>query len=161
MTPSGPSEIFSGGTHQVTPTLPTMNSVHNQHSALHSMRNTSSQGGRVSTETQLLKLQHLEQLCGKLHREKSEIQAEFGKQRKKFMDKLTEVERERTLLANTIEKYGTEMREISTQLLSKDEELNNVRLAAKMSEKQMREDFDRDRVKYEEEIASLGQIMAG
>lgn len=156
-----PSEILSGGTHQITPTPPSANSLHSQHLALHSIHNAPSQGSRISTDPQTLRLQHLEQLCSKLHREKGEIQTEFGKQRKKFIDRLTEVGTEKTLLANTIERYSTEMREISTQLLTKDEELNNVRLAAKMSEKQMREDFDTDRVKYEEEIASLGQIMNG
>ncbi len=160
VTPTPPSEMFSGRGHQVTPTLSTGNSLHSQHSALHTIRNTPSQGSRMSTDPQALRLQHLEQLCSKLYREKSEAQIDFDRQRKKFMDKLNEVESERMLLANTIARYGTEMREISTQLLSKDEELNNVRLAAKMSEKQMREDFDRDRVIYEEEIASLGHIMA-
>ncbi len=115
----------------------------------------------MSTDPLKLKVQHLEQLCGKLQKEKSETQEDFGKQRKKFMDKLVEVESERTLLANTIERYNTEIREISTQLMAKDEEVNNVRVVAKMSTKQAREDFDVDRVKYEEEIASLRQIMTG
>ncbi len=115
----------------------------------------------MTTDTLTLRMQHLEQLCGKLQKEKSETQEDFGKQRKKFMEKLVEVESERTLLANTIERYNTEIREISTQLMAKDEEVNNVRVVAKMSTKQVREDFDVDRVKYEEEIASLRQIMTG
>ncbi|XP_064392393.1 rab GTPase-binding effector protein 1-like [Halichondria panicea] len=156
---SFPHSTTTERTRPVTPTPPIVESLHNQHSALHSVYNPPTQGVRMSTDPLKLKVQHLEQLCGKLQKEKSETQEEFGKQRKKFMDKLVEVESERTLLANTIERYNTEIREISTQLMAKDEEVNNVRVVAKMSTKQAREDFDVDRVKYEEEIASLRQIM--
>ena len=149
------------GTQQLTPVPTPMADPVQQHSALHSMFNPQSRGVSGSSDPQTLRIHYLEQLCSKLQREKTELQEDFGKQRKKFMDKMLEMESERTLLANTIERYGKEIREISTQLLSKDEELKNVSMVAKVSESQTREDFDADRVKYEEEIASLRQIMNG
>ena len=146
---------------------PPLNTIHSQHLALHSLRGT--QPPRLQEATQVtdssstssLRVHHLEQLCGKLQTENKTLQDNFGRQRKKFMDKMLEMEAERMLLSNTIDRYSKEVREISTELLTRDEELKNMSMALKLSEAHMREDFDADRVKYEEEIASLGQILSG
>ena len=149
---------------------PPLNSLHSQHLALHSLHGVQPPRSQEVTKVteplsassnMVLRVQYLEKLCGKLQVENGTLQDNFGRQRKKFMDRMLEMEAERSLLSNTIDRYSKEIREISTQLLTRDEELKNVSMAAKLSEAQRREDFDADRVKYEEEIASLTQILSG
>ena len=108
-----------------------------------------------------LRIHYLEQLCMTLRREKEQLEGEFGRQRKMFMNHMTELENEISLAKQTNKKLSEEVRELSTQLLYRDEELKSVTTASKMAEAQNREAFDVDRVKYEEEIASLRQILDG
>lgn len=89
------------------------------------------------------------------------MEEEFGRQRKKFMNHMVEVEAEATLTKKTLEKLSNEVRELSTQLLIRDEEVKNISMAAQLAEAGNREAFDADRVKYEEELASLRQILKG
>ena len=94
-------------------------------------------------------------------REKELGETEFGRQRKMFMNHMTDLENQLSLAKQTNLKLSDEVRELSTQLLYKDEELKSVAAASKMAHAQNREAFDADRVKYEEEIASLRQIVNG
>ena len=96
-----------------------------------------------------------------LKREKVELEGEFGRQRKMFMNHMTELDSQVSLAKQTSVKLSEEVRELSTQLLYRDEELKSVTAASKMANAQNREAFDVDRVKYEEEIASLRQILDG
>ena len=96
-----------------------------------------------------------------MRREKEQSEVEFGRQRKMFMNHMTEVDNELSLAKQTNMKLSDEVRELSTQLLYKDEELKSVAAASKMTQAQYREAFDADRVKYEEEIASLRQLISG
>ena len=77
------------------------------------------------------------------------------------MNHMTELENEISLTKQTNKKLSEEVRELSTQLLYRDEELKSVTTSSKMADAQNREAFDVDRVKYEEEIASLRQILNG
>lgn len=77
------------------------------------------------------------------------------------MNHMTELEGKVSLAGQTNSKLSEEVRELSTQLLYRDEELKSVAAASKLTEAQHREAFDVDRVKYEEEIASLRQILDG
>ena len=108
-----------------------------------------------------LRIHYLEQLCMTLRREKEQLEGEFGRQRKMFMNHMTELENEISLTKQTNKKLSEEVRELSTQLLYRDEELKSVTTSSKMADAQNREAFDVDRVKYEEEIASLRQILNG
>ena len=86
---------------------------------------------------------------------------EFGRQRKKFMNQMMEKEAEVVLARQTVEKFSNEVQELSTQLLQRDEELKNIGMAVQLTDASSREAFDVDRVKYEEEIASLQKILKG
>lgn len=108
-----------------------------------------------------LRIHYLEQLCMTLRREKEQLEGEFGRQRKMFMNHVTELDNQISLSKQTNTKLSEEVRDLSTQLLYKDEELKSVTAASKMTDAQNREAFDVDRVKYEEEIASLRQIVDG
>lgn len=114
-----------------------------------------------SSNTLALRMRHLEELCGKLSREKSEMAEEFGRQRKSFMNQMAHCEGELSLYKHTAEKYTKEVQELSEVVLNKDEELQNVTIAAGITEATIRERFDADRIKYEEEIASLTKIVSG
>ena len=108
-----------------------------------------------------LRMQYLESLCGNLQREKKAMEEEFGRQRKKFMNNMIESEGELNLSKQTVEKLSMEMRELSTQLLARDEELNHLKEIAKLSDCNLQERFDVERVKYEEEIALLRGKIEG
>lgn len=89
------------------------------------------------------------------------MEEEFGRQRKKFMNNMIQMEAELNLQKQTVEKFSNEVRELSTQLLSRDEELNNLQMVSRLSDSSVREMFDAERVKYEEEIASLRAKIEG
>ena len=108
-----------------------------------------------------LRVQYLESLCVTLQKEKRGMEEEFGRQRKKFMNHMMEMEAEATLTKKTMEKLSNEIRELSTQLLNRDEEVKSIAMAAQLTEAGTREAFDADRVKYEEELASLRQVVEG
>ena len=112
-------------------------------------------------ENLVLRMQYLESLCGSLHREKKAMEDEFGRQRKKFMNNMIEKEAELNMARQREEKLSMEVRELSTQLLARDEELNNLKMTAKLSDSHLQERFDVERVKYEEEIASLRGMIEG
>ena len=148
-----------------------------QHSALH-MYNQGARamapqsGSPVQTTTPVvppnptstsphLRIHYLEQLCITLRREKEQLEGEFGRQRKMFMNQMMELDNQTSLYKQSNSKLSEEVRELSTQLLYRDEELKSVTAASKMADAQNREAFDVDRVKYEEEIASLRQILDG
>jgi hypothetical protein len=96
-----------------------------------------------------------------LTREKEQLEGEFGRQRKMFMNHMTEQDNKISVAEQMNKKLSEEVRELSTQLLYRDEELKSVTTTSKMADAQNREAFDVDRVKYEEEIASLRQILDG
>ena len=77
------------------------------------------------------------------------------------MNHMTELDTQVSITKQTNAKLSDEVRQLSTQLLYKDEELKSTAAASKLAEAQHREAFDADRVKYEEEIASLRQILDG
>lgn len=109
----------------------------------------------------MLRVQYLESVCGSLQREKKGMEEEFGRQRKKFMNNMIQMEAELNLQKQTVEKFSNEVRELSTQLLTRDEELNNLQMVSRLSDSSVREMFDVERVKYEEEIASLRGKIEG
>ena len=109
----------------------------------------------------VLRMQYLESLCGNLQREKRAMEEEFGRQRKKFMNNMIEKEGELNLAKQSEEKLSMEVRELSTQLLARDEELNHLKMTAKLSDSYLQERFDVERVKYEEEIALLRGKIEG
>lgn len=114
-----------------------------------------------SPSTLALRMRHLEELCGKLSREKSEMEEDFSRQRKSFMNQMAQCDAKLSQYKHTAEKYVKEVQELSKVLLNKDEELQNVTIAAGITEATIRERFDVDRDKYEEEIASLTKILSG
>lgn len=111
--------------------------------------------------TSATRVKHLEALCGKLTREKADLAEEFGRQRKSFMNQMAHSDAQLTLCKQRVEKYSKEVQELSKQVMTKDEELQNVTIAAGITEATIRERFDAERVKYEEEIASLTKIVSG
>ncbi len=117
--------------------------------------------GTLPDSTVGVRLKHLEQLCMKMSREKSEMEERFGRQRKSFMDQMAQSDAKLSLCKHTIDKYAKEVQELSKQVLARDEELQNVTIAAGITEATMREKFEVEKVKYEEEIASLRKIVSG
>lgn len=114
-----------------------------------------------SSDSMALRIKYLEQLCGKLVREKNEMEEDFGRQRKSFMNQMAHSDAQLSLCRQKIDKSDGEIRELSKELLSKDEQLQNLSVAVRITEASVREKYDADRVKYEEEIASLRKIVSG
>lgn len=114
-----------------------------------------------SSGTLALRVRHLENLCGKLSREKSDMEEDFGRQRKSFMNQMANCDMQVSQYKHKVEKYSREVQELSKVVLTRDEELQNVTIAAGITEATIREQFDADRVKYEEEIASMRKIVSG
>lgn len=115
-----------------------------------------------------LRVEHLEVLCVRLQKEKREleegwrvVQDGFGRQRKAFMDQMMRTESELSLTKQSADRYANEVRELSTQLLLRDEELRVLRERARTREEMAREAFDTDRVRYEETIQELQQAVEG
>lgn len=86
---------------------------------------------------------------------------DFGRQRKSFMNQMAHSDAQLAHLKRSVDKYSKEVQELSKLVLVRDEELQNVTIAAGITEATIRERFDEDRVKYEEEIASLRKIVTG
>lgn len=114
-----------------------------------------------SVATLGIRVKYLEQFCSKLSREKSEMEEGFGRQRKSFMNQMAQTDAKLSLCKHTVDKYAKEVQELSKQVLARDEELQNVTIAAGITEAAMRERFEVKEVKYEEEIASLRKIVSG
>lgn len=74
-----------------------------------------------------LRIQYLERLCVNLQKEKKAMEEEFGRQRKKFMDRMMQSDAELAVLKTTVEKFSCEVQDLSSQLLHKDEEVRLVR----------------------------------
>ena len=89
------------------------------------------------------------------------MEEDFGRQRKSFMNQMAQCDGELSRSKHSADKLGKEVQELSKVLLKKEEELQNVTIAAGITEATIRERFDADRVKYEEEIASLTKIVTG
>ena len=70
-----------------------------------------------------LRIQYLERLCVNLQKEKKAMEEEFGRQRKKFMDRMMQSDAELAVLKTTVEKFSCEVQDLSSQLLHKDEEV--------------------------------------
>lgn len=103
-----------------------------------------------------------------LQKEKRELEEErrvmqdgFGRQRKAFMTQMMQTESELSLVRQSGDRYANEVRELSTQLLLRDEELRLLREKARSREDLAQEAFDADRVKYEETIQELHQAVEG
>ncbi len=77
------------------------------------------------------------------------------------MKQMVQMEDEANLAKQTVEKFATEVQELSTQLLYRDEELKNVQMAAELAERSAREDLKVEKSNYQEEIASLRKIITG
>lgn len=58
-----------------------------------------------------------------LQKEKKAMEEEFGRQRKKFMDRMMQSDAELAVLKTTVEKFSREVQDLSSQLLHKDEEV--------------------------------------
>ena len=107
------------------------------------------------------RVQYLEKLCAKLQRERFEMEEMFGRQRKSFMNQMAHSDAQLSVCKKRIDSYTEELGEMSIHVKTKDEQLNNYAATAGATEATIREMFDADRVKYEEEIASLRKIVAG
>ena len=115
-----------------------------------------------------LRVESLEAVCVGLQREKRALKEErrvaldgFNRQRKTFMNQMMQTEGELSLSRHSVERYSKEVRELSTQLLLRDEELSALRQRSKMAYSSTREAFDADRVKYEEAIQVLQRALEG
>ena len=115
----------------------------------------------TDSSTFALRIQYLEMLCSKLQHEKTELEESFGRQRKSFMNQMAQSDAQISSCQQTIEKYNKEIQRLNGQLKVKDEQLQDITIAASFTEATIRERFDADRVKYEEEIASLRKIVSG
>lgn len=107
------------------------------------------------------RVQDLEKLCAKLQRERAYMEEMFGRQRKSFMNQMAHSDAELSMCKQKIDSYAEEVRELSVHVMTKDEQLKDCTIAAGITEASIREMFDADRVKYEEEIASLRKIVSG
>ena len=114
-----------------------------------------------SPDSMVLRVQCLEKLCAKLQKERAEMEEMFGRQRKSFMNQMCQSDAQLSICKKRIDSYTSEVKELSAQVLSKDKQLNDCTIAAHIKEESIREMFDADRVKYEEEIASLTKIVSG
>jgi hypothetical protein len=106
-----------------------------------------------------LRLQHMEALCQDLQREKSAMDEQFGQQRKKFMNIMVQKDTELSDVKKSVEQFSRECQQLRQQLKVKEEEILYMDKARKGMEYATREAFDADRIKYEEEIASLHRII--
>ena len=106
----------------------------------------------LDPNTLLVRLQYQEQLCAQVIKEKRATEEEFGRQRKTFMSQMMGFEQ--TLEASK-NKYQEQIRSLEEKLLRNNEEMVSLQQKAQIRDNKTREAFDVDRVKYEEEIASL------
>ncbi|KAL5477099.1 hypothetical protein EMCRGX_G023844 [Ephydatia muelleri] len=110
----------------------------------------------LDTNALLVRLQYQEQLCAQTMKEKRAMDEEFGRQRKAFMSQMMGFEQQ--LEANK-SKYVEQIRSLEEKLLRNNEEMVSLQQKAQIRDNKTREAFDEDRVKYEEEIASLKQAL--
>jgi chromosome segregation ATPase len=101
----------------------------------------------------------MEALCQDLQREKSAMDEQFGQQRKKFMNIMVQKDTELSDVKKSVEQFSRECQQLRQQLKVKEEEILYMDKARKGMEYATREAFDADRIKYEEEIASLHRII--
>ena len=130
--------------------------------------------GSGSPSTLALRLKYLESIVSRLTAEKKGMEEEFGRQRKRFMEQMISSEGEREgereskvkplfkgemkKFKEILKKNKQQIESLNVNLLQKDEEMNSM---AKTMNASLRETFDSDRVKYEEEISILKLKLQG
>lgn len=154
----------------------TMSSDQVLHSAEHLGYSAAVRASNPGTNT--ARVQQLESLCRDLKKEKNVMEEQFGQQRKKFMNLMVQKDEELNAVQKSVEKFSNEIKQLRQQLKLKDEEVSgdveeaivchclsaqilSTKEATKVKEAENREAFDVDRIKYEEEIASLRRIING
>jgi hypothetical protein len=101
----------------------------------------------------------LEAECSDLQKEKKVMEEQFGVQRKKFINLMIKKDSELSVVKKSVEQFSSEALRLGQQLRLKEEEVRDMWVATKARESANREAFDADRIKYEEEIASLRRII--
>lgn len=76
----------------------------------------------VSVDSLTLRLQHMDNLCQDLQREKNVMEDQFGQQRKKFMNLMVQQDEEQSRSKRSIEQLSGELNQLRQQLKVKDEE---------------------------------------
>ena len=112
---------------------------------------------QVSDATVALRIQALEQLCATLSKERGKMEEMFGRQRKTFMNQMSLTEKQLSTCKARIDSYEREVRSLREEIEDMEKQLTESAIRAAG----IRESFDADRVKYEEEIASLKAIVTG
>jgi chromosome segregation ATPase len=87
------------------------------------------------------------------------MEEQFGVQRKKFINLMIKKDSELSVVKKSVEQFSSEALRLGQQLRLKEEEVRDMWVATKARESANREAFDADRIKYEEEIASLRRII--
>jgi len=114
-------------------------------------------GSGGSDGTVAFRIQALEQLCDQLNKERGEMEEMFGRQRKTFMNQMSLTEKQLTTCKARIDSYEKEVHSLKEEIADMEKQLTDSAIRAAG----IRESFDADRVKYEEEIASLKAIVTG
>lgn len=81
--------------------------------------------GGSSAASQSLRSHYLEKLCADLQKEKKAMEEEFGRQRKKFMNRMMQADTELTLVKKNMEQASSEVAELSKQLRQKNDEVSS------------------------------------
>ena len=76
-----------------------------------------------TTNSLSLHVQHLEAQCNKLQTEKNVMEEQFGLQRKKFMNLMTQKDSELSVVKMSVEKFSSEALRLSQQLRLREEEV--------------------------------------
>ncbi|XP_003387387.1 PREDICTED: myosin-11-like [Amphimedon queenslandica] len=108
--------------------------------------------GGSNPSTLALRVKYLEGMVSRLTSEKKGMEEEFGRQRKRFMEQMISSEGEMKKFNEILKKNKQQIETLNVSLLQKDEEMSSM---AKTMNASLRETFDSDRVKYEEEISIL------
>ncbi len=113
--------------------------------------------GHVGGADLSVRMHKLEHRCAKLTKERADMEEMFGRQRKAFMNQMSHTEKQLTMCKSRIDSYEKESRLLKVEVEEKEKQLTESAIRAA----NIRENFDADRVKYEEEIASLKAIVTG
>ena len=81
-----------------------------------------------SGETLALRLQHVENLCQDLQREKNVMEDQFGQQRRKFMNLMVQKDEELSQVKRSVEQLSSELQHCQQQIRDKEEEVIGVAL---------------------------------
>ena len=121
------------------------------------MSGASMGGASLVGASLVLRVQALELLCGKLKKERADMEEMFGRQRKAFMNQMSHTDAQLSVCKSRIDSYEKQVRGLKGEVEEKEKALTESAIRAA----NIREQFDADRVKYEEEIASLKAIVTG